>query len=401
MKNRIFLYTILIIASSAFFSCTEEKKPTGKSTASDSPDLTEKTVAQTDTTNRPGIYEVSIEKFEQSGMELEVEDYEDRGADGETVSAAGYLMIPVDSKAEVSVYIGGYMQSCSFLPGDYVTRGQFLISLESLEYIRIQQDYLKAKEQLKYLKTVYERQTTLASENIASENSRQQAESEYKSARADLEGLKKMLQMINIDTAGLHPGNISSTINLYAPIAGYITKVNAVKGKFADPAEIIFEIINTNNLYVELKVYEKDILKIRKGQKITFSVPEATSTKYSGTIFMVGKTINEKDRTITVYCHISDISKVPSVVGMYVEAEIHTGTQQAFCIPQSALLTEDGRSYVFVKTSSDENSLSFKKIPVETQQTVDDCVEITGAGIRQLKGREILVKGMDVLLNLK
>ena len=86
----------------------------------------------------------------------------------------------------------------------------------------------------------------------------------------------------DIDTDKLNADNITTTIHLYAPISGYITLVNAVQGQFAEPTDVIFEIINTDHLHVKLKVYETEILQIRIGDKINFQIPESTNQMYSG-----------------------------------------------------------------------------------------------------------------------
>ena len=270
MRNNIFNPVFILLISFFLASCTEDKPASKQETVTDEnvQNNGEATVEKSD----PDVYHVSVDRFNNNGMNMvtvEVNSF------SETVIAAGYMTVPKENIAEVRTYIGGYLTSSPFLPGDYVTEGQLLVSLENLEYIDMQRDYLKAKEDLIYLKTVYERQVVLSEEKITSENSRQQAESEYNSALADFESLRKMLKLIGINPDKIQPEQISSTINLYSPISGYITKVNAVKGKYVDPTDMIYEIINTNYMQVELKVYEKDILKIKKGMKISFVVPEA------------------------------------------------------------------------------------------------------------------------------
>lgn len=78
----------------------------------------------------------------------------------ESITAAGYIEVPNENVAEIRSYIGGYLQSTPLLPGDYVNKGQIIISLSNLEYIQMQQEYLQAKEELAYLKEVYERKNS-------------------------------------------------------------------------------------------------------------------------------------------------------------------------------------------------------------------------------------------------
>ena len=382
MNLRINIAVLLISTFVVFSSCQDEKSRKEKKQFT-----TDKKVEQE---NQPNIFKVTSTQFTNLEMELGTASIKNLS---KAISAAGYIEVPQEGKAEVRSYIGGYLQSSPLLPGSYVKKGQFLISLENLEYIELQQNYLQVKEELTYLKAVFDRQSVLAAEKITSQNNKQQAESKYNSALANFEGLRKKLQLININPDKIQAEDISSSINLYAPIEGYITKVNAVKGKFAEPTDEIFEIINTDHLHLELKVYEQDILKVEKGQKISFRVPEADDKKYMGEVFLVGKTIDETDRTVSVHCHIADDSQIPAVIGMYIEAEIFIESREGFCLPSGAFVSEEGVYSVFVVESFNDDEYIFEKIKVEVGQINEDCIEIVGASLQTIDGKQLLIEG--------
>lgn len=359
--------------------------------------FTEKNDAKTSDTTPNAIIEtpedniisVSEAQFNEYGMKL---GYASTDQVNKSIDAVGYIEVPKENKAEIRSYIGGYLHSSPLLPGDYVNKGQFLISLKNLEYIQLQQDYLKAEEELTYLEEVYKRKKTLSEENITSINSRQQAESEYKSALVNVAGLRKKLQLISIDTDKLSADNITSTIYLYAPISGYLTQVNAIQGMFAEPTDVIFEIINTDHLHVKLKVYENDILKIKKGDKIHFQIPETEDNYYTGEVFLVGKNIEEEDRTVLVHCHI-DEKAIPVIAGMFVEAKIIVGIEERFCLPASAFIREENNYYVFTNITEGNDGYTFKKVFVEVGEITEDCIEILAVSKDKIEGKEILIEG--------
>jgi len=72
-----------------------------------------------------------------------------------------------------------------------------------------------------------------------------------------------------------------SETTIYAPIDGSITKVNVSKGMYVSPSDEIMEIINTDHIHLELSVFEKDIMKIRKVKKydLGFRKPPRNITK--------------------------------------------------------------------------------------------------------------------------
>lgn len=388
-------YTIPVLLIMAFLlivSCQEDKPVKVKKQFSFQKEIDQhdQISNEKEQENSNALFPITKEQFSDLGMELGMPA---TTSVSESISAAGYAEVPKEGIAEVRSYLGGYLKPSPLLPGDYVKKGQFLVSLENMEYIKLQQDYLQAADQVKYLKAVFDRKKTLAEEQITSLSSKQQAESEYMSALANYEGFGKMLQLININPDKLQPGNIVSSINLYAPIDGYITKVNVVSGKFADPSEVIFEIMNTDHLHIELKVYEKDILKVRKGQKITFRIPEANDEHFNGEVFLVGKTIDETDRTISVHCHIETEVDIPVVIGMYVEAEIFYATEEKFCLPSEAFVREEGEYFVFVVDSNSDDGYVFQKTNVEVRQINEDCIEVIGESQQLLQDKQVLTVG--------
>ena len=158
---------------------------------------------------------VSKEQFNSSNMELgKVTDQ----VFSKNISATGMIDVPPQYKASVSAYYGGNVKDVLLLVGQTVKKGGLLFTLQSPEYIRMQQDYLVAKSELKYLSAEYERQKTLSNENIASQKNYLKAESDYYVMLTKFEALRKELYLINIDPNELDENSISAEIGIRAPI---------------------------------------------------------------------------------------------------------------------------------------------------------------------------------------
>lgn len=387
-KQKIFpVFLMIVILSIVFISCNEKDKGGNNKSAASVPDEQVK-----QKTSGAETFKITEAQFDNAGMKMEtpgMKKFE------KTIVAAGFLNVPPANRAEVRSYMGGYLRSCQLIPGDFVKKGQFLISLDNLDYIQLQQEFLQAQQQLAYLKADYERKKTLADEKITAQSSRQLAESDYKSMQAKYEALRKKLQMINIDPDQLTAENISSNINLYAPINGYLVQVNATKGMYADPSDIIFEIINTDHLHVELKVFEKDAVKVKKGQRVVFRLPEDDTFSAEGEVFLVGKAIDESDRTVNVQCHLEDESQIPTIIGTYIEAKISVDTAQKFCLPTGSLMHIDGQNYVLVNTFANNEGYVFEKVRVDVGETNEDYAEIAGNSRKQITGKKILTEGVN------
>ena len=288
--------------------------------------------------------QVTQAQFEQSGMTLGIMEEK---AVPTGINVNGMIDVPPGNRVVVNASMGGYIKTAPLLVGDEVRKGQVLVTIENPEFVALQQEYMEVNGQLSYLKAEYNRQKTMTEENITSEKRYLKAESDYKTAVAKHTGLGKQLQMLNISPSSVLQGNFSSVATIYAPISGSITKMNVTKGTYVSPATSILEIIDNDHIHLELSVFEKDIMKVEKGQKIDFRIPEASTEMFKAEVHLVGTAIQE-NRTIKVHGHLEDESGNNFLTGMFVEARIFTDFVTAWTLPSEAVIEVDEIPYVLV-----------------------------------------------------
>jgi cobalt-zinc-cadmium efflux system membrane fusion protein len=348
MQKNIYRIVILFIFA-IVLSCGDKEKQAIKSGASE---------ANTD--NR---IQVTQEQFDQNNMSLgQIKESEFPIM----VTTSGMIDVPPENRAVVSATMGGYIKTTPLLIGDKVRKGQLLVTIENPEFVALQQEYMEVNGQLSYLKAEYERQQTMVAENISSQKSFLKAESDYKTGVAKYNGLKKQLGMLNISVEQVEKGIISSVASIYGPIAGSITSVNVSKGTFVSPATSIMEIINNDHIHLELSVFEKDIMKIKKGQLVEFRIPEASSDIYKAEVHLVGTSIDD-NRTIKVHAHLEDETLTNFLTGMFVEASIITDSSTQMSLPTDAIGVIDDQSYVLLLDETKEGNYYFAQVPVKTQ----------------------------------
>lgn len=336
---------------------------------------------------------ITKQQFEGESMQLGTLSEQDFN---ETIKANGMIDVPTHNKSSVSTFIGGYITKTPLLIGDEVKKGQFLVALENTEFVEIQQQYMEVAEQLNYLKSEFTRQKTLFDENITSQKNYLKAESSYKSSFAHYNGLRKKLQMMNISPSYVEKGNISSTINLYALIDGFITKVNVSNGTYVSPSDIILEIIDTEHIHLELSVFEKDILNVKKGQEIDFKIPEASDSVYKAEVHLVGTTIDPTSRRVTIHGHIEN-DHTNFIVGMFAEADIIVSTSKKMALPKEAVIEMNDNYFALILDSEKDGNYNFKKITLDVGLKTENFVEVLNT--EDLKGKQFAVKGTYMLLN--
>ncbi len=313
------------------------------------------------------------------------------------IKANGYLDVPPQNNAVVSPMITGYVRKINYLIGDNVKKGQVMAELESMEFIDMQQQYIELNAQMEFLKQEYERQKLLRDSNAVSKKTFLKAEVEYKTAVSIFEGLKSKLNLLGGNFEQLGQGKIEPHFVLRAPISGSVNKMNTMIGKHVDPSEEIFEIVNTEHVHLELSVFEQDVSKVKKGQKVWFRVSDQPGTIYEGEVFLVGKDLSVDKRSINVHVHIhGDESQLP--VGMYVNASIVVEENPSNTLPVTAVVVQGTDQFVFKMNEQSSDQVSFSKIPVHTGMESDGLIELTSLdGIST--SDDIVIEGAFYLLN--
>lgn len=328
--------------------------------------------------------ELTENQFNATGVKLG--NIERRVLSG-VLKANGKLDVPPQNLVSVSAPFGGFLLSTEMLQGMQLRKGQRIATMQNQEYIQLQQDYLDNKSQMEFLEAEFHRQEELSKDNVNSKKNLQQARASYYSKLAIVNGLHAKLKMLNIDFASLEGGTFTSVIHLYAPINGFVTEVNFNVGSFVNPTDILFKIVDTRHLHAELIVFEKDITKIKKGQKIIFTLA-GSGKERSATVYLIGREITA-DRTVRVHGHL-DVEDEELLPGMYLSARIELGNRTVNAVPDKAIVGFEGKEYIFVLNSHHKLADSTKVTGTDTKNTHFTLVEIK-SGLHESGYTEIIL----------
>jgi cobalt-zinc-cadmium efflux system membrane fusion protein len=321
----------------------------------------------TDTSIAAGILRLAPDQIAQAGIETGKMEYQPVG---NILECNGRIGVPPSNMAEVMVPVGGLVKSCPLYPGDYVYAGQLLAVLEHPDYIKIQQDYLETKSQWEYYKEDFERQGELTVENAASVKTMQQAQASFRSVEVKMFSLKNQLRLLGINADTLNIENMSSTVNINAPISGYVTNINVNIGKYVGPEQMVCEILNKNRLSLQLFVGEKDIHRVSRDQSVEFSLISDPANRYKAVVKAISPKIDASNNTFSIHARILQAQPVFNP-GMYVKAFISTAEYSCFTLSASAIVEDNDEQVVFTKTSG-----GFRRVAIRTGITANDRVEI-------------------------
>lgn len=326
------------------------------------------------TTENTGI-SISDSEFQKMGLEL---GQLQKIAISETIKANGMVDVPPENIAEVSYPMSGFIKTLghNILEGKYVKKGGTLATIQSMELIQLQQDYLAFYNQRTFLAQELERQNALNADNAGSKKALQEAQNNYKVNQSMIASYEAKLQLLSINPSTIQNGELISSVSIRAPFSGYIQKVNVHTGTNFTADNVLFEMISTSHLHVELKVFEKDAFKIKKGQKVIFN-GSSLGERVVGEVFLVGQAFENESKAINVHVHIPNAQQEQGLTpGQYLTGTVYIDSREVLALPEAALLREEGQTYVFQSNLQADGSYAFDKKVVSLGTLQDGMVEI-------------------------
>jgi RND family efflux transporter MFP subunit len=314
----------------------------------------------------------------------------------------GKVTVPPQNFVSVSAPLGGFVKNTVLIPGNSVTKGQVLAVIENQEFVNIEESYLETKNRLSYAEAEFKRHSELYKEDVYSEKNLQQVTTEFKSLKVQLAALEQKLALAGLDASALKEDNISREVSIVSPISGFVKTVNINNGKSLSPADVLFEIVNTDRLYLELTLFEKDAAKVSAGQKVKFFINNETE-EHPAVIYQTGKAV-EADKSFRVYASVE--SGCRNVLpGMYVSALIELSGNKVTAVPAEALVSFDDKDYIFtfVRNKEEKGILFSEYRMVEVQKGLSDgeYTEITLPQGFDPRAVKVVVKGAYNLLSAK
>lgn len=319
-----------------------------------------------------------------------------------TLKVSGTVIASPQNMATVCMPMGGFVRSTTLLPGNAVTKGQVLAIMENQDFIDIQQQYLEARNKLEFAEADFKRHSELYKEDVYSQKNLQQVTTDYKNLRAEVKALEQKLALIGINPANFKEEDISRTVSLTAPITGYIKTVNINIGKYVAPSDVLFEIVNSDKLLLELNLFEKDAWKVAGGQKIRFFINNETE-QHEAVIYQKGRTIG-LDKTCKVYATVTGNCE-NLIPGMYVNALIEASGNNTTVVPSEAVVNFDDKDYIFIfERNKEEKGQSFTEYRmVQVRKGVEDSgfTEVVLPEGFDVKNTKVVIKGAYNLLSAK
>jgi membrane fusion protein, heavy metal efflux system len=260
----------------------------------------------------------------------------------DSIQVRGTAEAPPQSLYDIGLPFGGEVQRMHYYEGAHVEKGSVLATVKHLSYIVLQEEFVQLLAKKQETDAAMKRQEALLADKNTSEKIYQEVRSAYRLNMAQLDGVTARLRLAGIDPEEVIQKGIVEEIALRAPVSGYITEAMAHIGMYVAPNSPVYRMVDPSHMHIELDVYQDQISRVSKGQKVKFSFGNARET-HEGKIFLISQHTEKERKSINVHVHPSAKHVDGLRPGMFVQAVIITGSDSLRSLPPGAAVELNGK----------------------------------------------------------
>lgn len=343
---------------------------------------------------------IPLSEKQVKAVDLKMGEAQEREMDA-MLHVNGSLVLRAQDMGNVSSLMGGIVKNVYVKEGQMVSRGQVVATIENTDVVTLQREYYTAYKESEMARLELDRQKTLASAGAGIKKTLQMSEKNYKVAKANLLGTGRQLQQMGISTKQVAKGKFTTVFPLRAPISGTVSDMQASLGSYADMQTPLMKIRNNHAVECDLNVFEKDIAKVKVGDQVLVSLTNQPGVNVSGRVYGMNQYLNKGTKSVAVHVKLDAKRGAKLFEGMYVSGQIATGRQLCMTLPDKAIVSADGKQYVFALNQQHSNggTYSFSRHEVTTGVSNNGYTEV--ALCKHLKkGQKIVTDNAFYLASL-
>lgn len=262
-----------------------------------------------------------------------------------------------------------------------VEAAQLALKLAQAGFVRQE----RAAETARALVEAQARATLTARAQIAGAQADQRrAEAALRGSREAVRAAASRLRLLQAVPGG------GSQVALAAPLSGEVHTRPVAAGQVVAPGEAVCTISNTATVWVESDVFEKDLPRVREGQKVSLATEAVPGKTFEGLLDTIENEVDAQTRAV----HVRTVVPNPGGLlkpNMFVRVIISPGQGQVVTVPLEALQERGSEQVVFVE----ESAGTYRKRTVRAGAVLGDQVVIE-AGLKT--GEKVVTRGAYQLL---
>ena len=290
-----------------------------------------------------------------------------------------YLDVPARVMADpshvVHIYppLSGRIFGLKVLPGQEVAKGQEIAILQSSDVASSRSDYEKAKIESLRADRSLTRGKLLLDHEVLSQADFYELQAVDQTAHAELERARQRIRELGFAEEGT-----SDQVALRSPIAGAVLDIGTATGEMQrslDNASAVATIANLDTIWVSGDVYERDLQSLKSGRAVQVIVPAYPDLHLTGTIANIGDAFDPNTHTLKLRVVLANPGHRLKPE-MFATIHISEATRTAFVLPDTAILHDGDRTYVFVQKAEGKYDQRTVQVGRSLQQGEVKTVEV-------------------------
>lgn len=320
------------------------------------------------------------------------------------VRAYATVAAPWTRRAFVTSRLPGRIVKLNVRPGDPVKAGQVLAELDSLDLHTLRLDYQKTQNEFELSAKILETLSPAVKAGaisgqrlVEAENTHRQNQNALDVLRAKAVGLHVPETDLNMSAEGDAP---PLRLSLVSPIAGVVVHADVAVGKFVEPTEHLFEIVDTSRVWVKIGVLERDLHRVHEGQEVRVSFSGVPGKSVDTKVDKLGLLLDPQTHQGTAWAEIANSETGPRLLpGMNGQAEfIVPGRAKGLSVPTASVFSDGAERYVFVEESSTQTISEYRKKSVVIGRQTREVAEVISGDV--YPGDRVVTRGGHELSSL-
>ena len=311
--------------------------------------------------------EVWVSSSQISSAHIQVGVVEEQDVDN-TILTSGKVTFDDSHVTHVFAPVSGRVDHIEAQLGQRVRKGDALAVIESPDIGIASSDVGKAQADLVAAEHDFKRQSSLYAAHAASQKDLEQAEDNYRKAKAELERAQQKVKLLRTGSGAVDV--VTQTYTLPAEIDGEVLMraVNPgmeVQGQYSGGNTVeMFTIGDINRVWVMADVFEMDLARVQVGSPVAVRVVAYPDRVFSGRVDWVAGMMDPTTRTARVRCTLDNPDRALKPE-MYATVAITVDQERVLAIPRSAFLRLGDQTVVYVaKGETPDGMHRYQRVPV-------------------------------------
>jgi cobalt-zinc-cadmium efflux system membrane fusion protein len=277
-----------------------------------------------------------------------------------TFRAAGRVQADEFHLARISSPVTGRVVEIHALEGEFVKRGQVLATLNSTELSNTELTFLEACSRRGLAEKAVERAEQLLKADVIGSAELQRRKAELQERIEEVSAATAQLKVLGISDKALarleETHSIDSVSHIVASVPGTVLERKATVGQVVQPAETVFVVADLSSVWIVADVPEQSAGHLKSGKEVRAEVLAFPGKIIGGKLSYVSPIVNPETRTVRIRMNLTnpDLRYKPD---MLTNVSLRDVPDQQLAIPAAAIIREDNKDYVFVRSARSEFKL--------------------------------------------